>query len=181
MITDGIWLDSYDRGSALEKSQVYISSLLIEEMRFQIDLVSKHLICAVNLYSRPPGMLSGAVFDCQMTRYWFLMFVANMVKRTVNKKALRKNKVRLKLGKIKNPFIYQSNLSVNLEILIFRVFPFFRSNVPTIGFLLRSGLNSELGKKYYHWFFVFFLYVGDNRIGLLSVLTFLECYQQPGS
>ena len=53
VITDGIWLDSYDRGSALEKSQVYISPLLIEEMWFQIDVVSEHLICAVNLYNRP--------------------------------------------------------------------------------------------------------------------------------
>ena len=53
VITDGIRLDSNERGSALEKSQVYRSSLLIEEMWFQINLVSEHLICAVNLYDRP--------------------------------------------------------------------------------------------------------------------------------
>ena len=135
VITDGIWLDSYDRGSTLEMSQVYISSLLIEEMWFQSDLVSEHLICAVNLYSRPPGMSSRDVVDQKLTHYWFLIFMANLVKRTVNKKALLKNKVRLGLGRTKNPSLYQFNLQVNLEILTFRVFPFFGSNVPVIEFI----------------------------------------------
>ena len=85
-------------------------------MWFQIDLVSEHLICAVNLYSRPPGMSSRDVVDQKKTHYWFLMFMAKMVKRTLNKKALLKKKVRLGLGRIENPFLYQLNLSVTFEI-----------------------------------------------------------------
>ena len=51
-ITDGEWLDMYDLGSDLEKSHVYLSSALLEQMWFQIDLGQERLVCAVNIYSR---------------------------------------------------------------------------------------------------------------------------------
>lgn len=52
VITDGQWMDSYDLGSDLEISDVYLSSLEPEEMWFKVDLMDKYLICAVNIYSR---------------------------------------------------------------------------------------------------------------------------------
>ena len=52
VITDGEWLDIYNLGSDIEKSHVYISSALLEEMWFQIDFGRDRLVCAVNIYSR---------------------------------------------------------------------------------------------------------------------------------
>ena len=52
IISDGEWLDMYDMGSDIEKSHAYLSSALLEEMWFQIDLGQEHLVCAVNIYSR---------------------------------------------------------------------------------------------------------------------------------
>ena len=52
VITDGEWLDMYDMGSDIEKSHVYLSSALLEQMWFQIDLGQERLVCAVNIYSR---------------------------------------------------------------------------------------------------------------------------------
>ena len=52
VITDGVWMTSYVLLSELELAQVYYSSLLIEEMWFEVDLEHEHLICAVNIYGR---------------------------------------------------------------------------------------------------------------------------------
>ena len=45
-------MNSYRLGSDFEIAQVYHSSLVIEEMWFEVDLEREHLICAVNIYGR---------------------------------------------------------------------------------------------------------------------------------
>ena len=62
VVTDGKWLDIYDLGSDIEKSHLYASSALLEEMWFQIDFGQDHLVCAVNIYSR----------HCKFKHYIFL-------------------------------------------------------------------------------------------------------------
>ena len=52
VITDGEWQDTYTMKSELEKSHLYNSSDLLEEMWVQIDLGQERLVCAVNVYSR---------------------------------------------------------------------------------------------------------------------------------
>ena len=52
VITDGEWQDTYTMESELEKSHLYKSSDLLEEMWVQIDLGQERLVCAVNVYSR---------------------------------------------------------------------------------------------------------------------------------
>ena len=47
-ITDGEWLDMYELGSDIEKSHVYLSSALLEQIDFGRDC----LVCAVNIYKR---------------------------------------------------------------------------------------------------------------------------------
>lgn len=52
VITDGLWMDSYVLSSDLEKSDVYLSSLSLDKMWFEIDLIDEYLVFAVNIYSR---------------------------------------------------------------------------------------------------------------------------------
>ena len=52
VITDGEWRDTYTMESKLEKSHLYKSSDLLEEMWVQIDLGQERLVCVVNVYSR---------------------------------------------------------------------------------------------------------------------------------
>lgn len=52
VITDGQWMDSYNIASQFEKSQVYSSSLPLDEMWFEVDMLDEHVICAVDIYIR---------------------------------------------------------------------------------------------------------------------------------
>lgn len=52
VITDGQWMDSYDYKSDFEKSQVYVSSYILEEMWLEFDLQSEHVVCSVHYYMR---------------------------------------------------------------------------------------------------------------------------------
>lgn len=52
VITDGQWMDTYDRGSDLENSEVFLSPVTLDDMWFEVDLGNEYLICAVNIYSR---------------------------------------------------------------------------------------------------------------------------------
>ena len=75
VITDGVWMTSYVLQSELELAQVYYSSLLIEEMWFEVDLEDEHLICAVNIYGRQG---SGKCFNLSQW-YCFLFWKIRIV------------------------------------------------------------------------------------------------------
>ena len=46
VITDGQCMDSYEKESPVELSQEHFTSRALEDMWFNIDLESEHVICA---------------------------------------------------------------------------------------------------------------------------------------
>lgn len=56
VITDGEWLDLYSRNTQEEKSNLYMSTSIFEEMCLEFDLEREHLVCSVHYYMRD-GMI----------------------------------------------------------------------------------------------------------------------------